>query len=233
MGELAMKHMCIQRQLNAPKGNFNKFGGYAYRSCEDILEALKPILSEQRCTITISDSVVMIGDRYYVEATATLHDCESADAVSCTAYAREADDKKGMDAAQVTGAASSYARKYALNGLFCIDDTKDADTMDNSGAAAPKKSTPKSKPAQATQPTPAPVQAEAAAQPTETDPAMIRADAVSIKQLFNDCEAQGVNVPALCTMYKVAQLHELSVKQYNHIISNWDRVKNMVKGVTQ
>lgn len=87
--------------------------------------------------------------------------------------------------------------------------------------------------AQAAQPTPAPVQAEKPVQPTETDPAMIRADAVSIKQLFNDCEAQGVNVPALCTMYKVAQLHELSVKQYNHIISNWDRVKNMVKGVTQ
>jgi hypothetical protein len=114
----------IQRELKAPKGNYNSFGKYSYRSCEDILEAVKPLLGDE-ATLTLSDKIVQLGDRYYVEATAELFDGEKS--VSKTAYAREALDKKGMDDAQITGSASSYARKYALNGLFCIDDTKDAD----------------------------------------------------------------------------------------------------------
>lgn len=116
----------IQKKLKAPKGQFNKFGKYYYRSCEDILEAVKPILADAGCTLTLSDEVVLIGDRYYVKAIAWLKG-EDVDEV-VTAYAREADNKAGMDSSQITGTASSYARKYALNGLFCIDDTKDADT---------------------------------------------------------------------------------------------------------
>lgn len=123
------KIVAIQSMLKAPKGQYNSFGKYNYRSCEDILEGVKPLLAEQELILTIEDSIEMIGDRYYVKATATLSD--GTNSISTSAYARESLDKKGMDASQVTGATSSYARKYALNGLLCIDDTKDADTMNN------------------------------------------------------------------------------------------------------
>lgn len=121
----------IQQGLKAPKGQFNAFGKYKYRSCEDILEAVKPLLDEQACTLVISDTIELIGDRYYIKATATLTNSEGMKETA-TAFAREQENKAGMDSSQLTGATSSYARKYALNGLFCIDDTKDADTMDNS-----------------------------------------------------------------------------------------------------
>lgn len=121
----------VQSELKAPKNQYNSFGKYRYRSCEDILEGVKPLLQKYRCAITLSDSIELIGDRYYVKATATFYDCETLGQISNTAYARESDDKKGMDASQITGTASSYARKYALNGLLLIDDTKDADTDEN------------------------------------------------------------------------------------------------------
>lgn len=122
--------MKIQQELKAPKGQKNSFGGYSYRSCEDILEAVKPLLAKYKCVLTLNDKLVQIGERYYVEATASITDVESGkdNLVYNTAYAREEESKKGMDASQLTGATSSYARKYALNGLFAIDDTKDADT---------------------------------------------------------------------------------------------------------
>jgi len=118
----------IQKELKAPKGQTNAFGKYKYRSAEDILEAVKPLLND--CILNISDTIEHLGDRYYVKATVTLKDIDGE--ITSTAYARESEDKKGMDSAQITGAASSYARKYAMNGMFAIDDTKDADTMDNS-----------------------------------------------------------------------------------------------------
>ena len=121
------KLMNIQKELKAPKSQMNKFGGYSYRSCEDILEALKPLLAKNKCILTITDNIELIGDRYYVKATATLIDTESGDTISVNASAREEDSKKGMDSSQLTGSCSSYARKYALNGLFAIDDTKDSD----------------------------------------------------------------------------------------------------------
>lgn len=117
----------IQKKLKAPKNQKNTFGGYKYRSCEDILEAVKPLLYEQDCTLTINDEVVSVVDSVYVKATATLTDCVSDSQVTATAYAREQENAKGMSDPQITGSCSSYARKYALNGLFCIDDTKDAD----------------------------------------------------------------------------------------------------------
>lgn len=126
----------IQTELSAPKGQFNKFGGYAYRSCEDILEALKPLLKKHKACVTISDDIVMVGDRVYVKATATLTADEES--ITATAYAREAEDKKGMDSAQVTGSTSSYARKYALNGLFAIDDNKDPDDPQGNPPTPPK-----------------------------------------------------------------------------------------------
>lgn len=118
----------IQNELKAPKGQFNNFGKYKYRSCEDILEALKPILKKNRTSLVISDELENIGERYYIKATATIYDLDSEQTLFNTAYAREELEKKGQDGSQITGTASSYARKYALNGLFNIDDTKDADT---------------------------------------------------------------------------------------------------------
>lgn len=119
----------IQSRLKAPKKNVNKFGGYNYRKCEDILEAAKPICNELNCAIILSDDIVVIADRVYVKATATILNSEGA-TYSVNAYAREEESKKGMDNAQVTGSASSYARKYALNGLLAIDDTNDPDTYE-------------------------------------------------------------------------------------------------------
>ena len=120
----------IQSKLNAPKGQYNSFGKYNYRNCEDILQALKPILSEHKCHVSLSDEVVIVGNRFYIKATATITDSEN-NSFSTTAFAREAESKKGMDESQVTGSTSSYARKYALNGLFAIDDNKDADMLNN------------------------------------------------------------------------------------------------------
>lgn len=125
----------IQSELKAPKGQFNAYGKYKYRSCEDILEAVKPILKKNNCTLLLSDSLIYVGERYYIKATATLVNAEGK-SVSTEAYAREEETKKGMDASQITGASSSYARKYALNGLLCIDDNKDSDTT-NTGDNAP------------------------------------------------------------------------------------------------
>ena len=136
----------IQSLLKAPKGQFNNFGNYKYRSCEDILEAAKPVLAEFSMSIILSDEIVSVADRVYVKATATLCHDDGKIAAQTTAYAREALTKRGMDESQVTGASSSYARKYALNGLLAIDDTKDADTRDNTGKDEyPPKYTPQHK----------------------------------------------------------------------------------------
>ena len=127
------KLMQVQTLLKAPKGQFNSFGKYKYRSCEDILEALKPLLSEVKATLTLTDRVLQIGERFYIEATATFTDVEKQESISVCALAREDDSKKGMDLAQVTGSVSSYSRKYSLNGLFLIDDTKDSDSTNTHG----------------------------------------------------------------------------------------------------
>lgn len=128
MTNIQSKLISIQTELKAPKNLYNSFGKYKYRNAEGICEAVKPFLSKHNVSLTISDDIVEVGGRIYVKATATLSDGSTDGSVSVTAYAREADDKKGMDAAQVTGATSSYARKYALNGLFLLDDTKDVDS---------------------------------------------------------------------------------------------------------
>ena len=140
---LQQKLIEIQSELKTPKSQFNKFGGYNYRNCEDILEAVKPLCVKHDVVPLLSDEIVMIGERYYVKSIAKITD--GKDEIVTTAFARESFDKKGMDESQITGSASSYARKYALNGLFCIDDTKDADFMDNSQnkkqASAPTQTT--------------------------------------------------------------------------------------------
>lgn len=121
----------VQTRIKAPKKLYNTFGNYRYRNAEGILEAVKPYLSEYNLCLTLGDEIVQAGERYYIKATATLYDGMGSGSVSVSAYAREAAVKKGMDDSQITGTASSYARKYALNGLFLLDDTKDADTDEN------------------------------------------------------------------------------------------------------
>lgn len=149
MSKLNEKLLSAQYELKAPKGQFNSFGKYKYRSSEDILEAVKPINNKFGFTLTLSDKPVLIGDWHYIEATATITDGEEQ--LSVTAYARESQTKKGMDDSQITGTASSYARKYALNGLYLIDDTKDADTDEHKHQANKPTSKPKVKAANATQ----------------------------------------------------------------------------------
>lgn len=122
--------IAIQSELKAPKSQFNKFGGYKYRKAEDILEAVKPLLNKQKCTLTITDDIVMVGNRIYVKATATIKN-EKGECETTTGWAREEETRKGMDGSQITGASSSYARKYALNGLFAIDDNADSDTTND------------------------------------------------------------------------------------------------------
>ncbi len=145
----------IQNELKAPKGQRNNFGKYNYRSCEDILEAVKPLCAKHGCLLTITDELLLIGDRFYIKATATVITADEENRHvdwehSVSAFAREPESKKGMDVSQITGSASSYARKYALNGLFCIDDTKDADSMDNSTEAQEQAPQPQEKPKQIT-----------------------------------------------------------------------------------
>lgn len=124
------KLLSIQNELKAPKNQYNKFGKYNYRSCEDILEAIKPLCLKYGAVLLVDDYVEQVGERFYIKAKASLIDIDTEQEIYACAYARESENKKGMDSAQVTGATSSYARKYALNGLFCIDDTKDVDTQE-------------------------------------------------------------------------------------------------------
>lgn len=134
----------IQSSLKAPKGQTNKFGGYKYRSCEDILEAVKPHLQSHSLVLTITDEITEVGGRVYVKATAVVHN-KDGHSIQTTGFAREEENKKGMDSSQITGSASSYARKYALNGLFCIDDTKDSDATNSHGRTAPARKAPAKK----------------------------------------------------------------------------------------
>ena len=143
--EIYKKLLKIQRELKAPKTQYNSFGKYKYRNAEDIPEAVKPIAHAEGCIVLCSDDVEIIGEHYYVKATAMLIDADGDGKVCATALAREEEEKKGMDASQITGSTSSYARKYALNGLFAIDDNADSDTTNNGTTAneQPKKQPPR------------------------------------------------------------------------------------------
>ena len=186
----------IQSELKAPKNQYNKFGEYYYRSCEDILEGLKPILLKYQCSIRLVDEMIMLGDRYYVKAVAVLTDEENGECVQTVAFAREELQKKGMDASQVTGSASSYARKYALNGMFAIDDTKDADTQDNR-----EKDKPKPNRAQARQ--------QAAKPKLEKG-----ADVESIRAQM---AITGTNEADVLNYYKVKRLEDINGKALEHL----------------
>lgn len=197
------KLLYIQQNLKAPKGQYNSFGDYRYRSCEDIQEALKPLLAEVKAVLLLNDEIVQIGDRFYIKATACLQDAESTEKVTNTAYARETDTNPKMDAAQITGSCSSYARKYALNGLFCIDDAKDPDAMPNADSGqVPSKGRGQ--------------QAKKTALSTEYQDE-IKAEAVRT----------GTDLKKVCSRYKVQSIADLSIEQYRRAMSAFRKMESV------
>ena len=186
----------VQEALKAPKNQYNKFGDYHYRNCEDILEAAKPLMKEVKAALVVGDELVLTGDRYYIKATARFIDCESTEKVENTAYARESQDKKGMDVSQVTGSTSSYARKYALNGLFCIDDVKDADNQDNTGKTPAKQGK-----ATAT---------AGSGKAEKITEAMIE----SVKSLIEKHSSKGAKMEKILTIYKIKDIADMTTDQY-------------------
>lgn len=191
----------VQSDLKAPKNQYNKFGGYNYRNCEDIQEAVKPLLKAVKAALVVGDELVLIGDRYYIKATARFIDCESGETVENTAYAREEQEKKGMDVSQVTGSTSSYARKYALNGLFCIDDVKDADNQNNASGGTGKGTSKGSRKNDARK-----VQGQAG----KVTEAMIR----TLQSMTERYSAKGLKMDKILSMYKLTAITDMDTEQY-------------------
>lgn len=193
----------VQAELKAPKSKFNSFGKYKYRSLEDILEGVKPLLEKNKASLVIADSIEQVGDRYYLKATATFIDTENGESVSNSALARESADKKGMDDSQITGTASSYARKYALNGLLLIDDTKDADTDE------------------------AHVEKEARAEKAKddeknealvTDIGDMKIAPVKVNVLKGDIDSGLMNEEKMLAYFKVEELEDVTEKQFSDYV---------------
>lgn len=193
----------IQKEISVPKDNVNEFGKYKYRSCEDILAAVKPLLEKTRTVLTLDDEIVLVNERYYIKATATLVSVVDGklDTITNCAYAREEEVKKGLDASQITGSCSSYARKYALAGLFLLNGEKDADARDNR---------------------------EPEERPTEDNMAKKITD-TQLKTLQSKCKNDNVDEAYICNSFHVKSLKDLTGAQYKTTIDHWDKVKE--KGV--
>lgn len=196
------KMMKIQTTLKAPKNLFNSFGNYKYRNAEGILEAVKPLLAENKLSMYISDDVQAVNDRVYVKATVSIFDIETGESVMATASAREALNKKGMDDSQITGTASSYARKYALNGIFLLDDTKDADTDEN--------------------------QKERTARANKQEQNKEKLDQMKIslvkqKTLLDLCEDEKFDINKILKSYKHESIKDITEGQYKYIVANKDK----------
>ena len=215
------KLQIIQTELKAPKNQYNSFGKYKYRSCEDVQEGVKPLLAKTKTALTLSDEIIVIGERYYIKATATLFDCESEERIINIAYAREEESKKGMDGSQVTGASSSYARKYALNGLFCIDDAKDSDST-NTGENGNKKtnSKPDNKPSQTKEPTDAEIAAG------QQKIASQKIGQAKINTIRKELERTGVNEMAICKRYKVETLENITEELFIKVMNALAKTKS-------
>jgi len=231
---LTEKLLYIQQNLKAPKSQYNKFGGFYYRSCEDILEAVKPLLKEMKTVLLISDDIVLKGERFYVEATATLKDTESGEEIHNKGCAREAADNKAkMDAAQVTGSSSTYARKYALNGLFCIDDSRDPDMAEPEGRGSRQAADQnRQKQQQAPQDNkgrtganaggkenPGGCQAGFTGSPESTGQGFARAEYIS--NIRAEMERTGVTEQELCQKCGIRSLDEMTAGQYRYIMGRF------------
>ena len=197
------KLLAVQTTLKAPKDQYNDFGKYKYRSCESILEAVKPLLHDNKLLLNLTDDIVAAGERIYVKATATLIDAEDTnESITTTAFAREPEDKKGMDDSQVTGTASSYARKYALNAMFLIDDTKDADTNEHQAEVREK--------------------AKKQAQ-KKAEEKTVKKEKTMLDGIRENCEKSGIPVAWICDLYKVEKLEDLKPSSQKTVITQWDK----------
>lgn len=196
---ISEKLMRIQTQIKAPKNLYNHFGKYHYRNAEGICEAVKPFLEKEKVTLVLTDDIKQIGERIYVQATAQLIDVETNEQVTVSAYARESLDKKGMDDSQITGTASSYARKYALNGLFLLDDTKDADTDEYKNQTE-------------------------ASQSNKRDPSLITGE--QIAQIKLEMLRTGINEEYLCKHYNLAQFIDMTQEQYKNAMASFKKTPN-------
>lgn len=197
------KLMQVQQRLKAPKSQYNKFGDFYYRSCEDIQEAAKPILAEVKAVLLVSDEVVQVGSRFYIKATAKFQDTESPDSITNSAYARESEEKPKMDVAQVTGSCSSYARKYALNGLFCIDDAKDPDCTQGVNAVQMPQRQQK---------------------PKQQKP---KAGKAELDRLREEAGRTGTDLSKVCARYLVDRIEDLSPEQYQRAMSAFRKMETV------
>jgi hypothetical protein len=202
----------IQTKIKAPKNLYNSFGKYKYRNAEGICEAVKPYLAEQKCSLTLSDEIIDVGGRIYVKATATLHDNETSESISVSAMAREAEEKKGMDESQITGTASSYARKYALNGLFLLDDTKDADSDEHHVEAEEKQKR---------------ANEEEAHNKAVEDVGKMKISQIKVDALTEKAVADNVPLKRILELYKLVDVKLMTEKQYRNCIDNWEKIKGM------
>ncbi len=203
----------VQQNLKAPKNQYNQFGDYHYRSCEDIQEALKPLMAQVKALLLVYDDIELIGDRYYVKSTAVFQDTESNSGISNTAFARETDNRPKMDAAQITGSCSSYARKYALNGLFCIDDAKDPDSMkndqqDNKGTtrqpSGQKSSRENTRPAAG----------QTGSTQNRSAGSRVYVTQAHINTIRAEIERTGVHEESVCGRYKINRLEDMTMEQF-------------------
>ena len=201
------KLLYIQQNLKAPKGQYNSFGDYHYRSCEDIQEALKPLLSTVKAVLLLNDEIIQIGERFYIKATARLQDVESSECVANSAYARECESKPKMDAAQITGSCSSYARKYALNGLFCIDDAKDPDMMSNEAESGSRSKGTRQQSS------------------GQTAPAKLKTEYQT--KLRKEAERTGTALKKVCERYKVKDISYLTMEQYQRAMVAFSKMESL------
>lgn len=206
------KLMQIQTKIKAPKNLYNSFGKYKYRNAEGICESVKPFLEETNCSLILSDEIVNVGDRYYIKATATLYDNETQKSISASAFARESFEKKGQDESQITGTASSYARKYALNGLFLLDDTKDADSDEHHEEAEAKAKRAKE---------------EEAHDKAVEDISKMKISKIKVDALAEKAVADNVPLKRLLDLYKLADLESMNEKQYRNCMDNWKKIVEM------
>lgn len=193
------KLLSVQTELKAPKNQDNLFGGFKYRSCEDILEAVKPLLHRVKAVLVISDDIIAAGNRFYVKATATFQDVESQEQVKAFGYAREPDSRPKMDEAQVTGSSSSYARKYALNGLFCIDDTKDPDVTNTGQERTPKRQ-------------------------QKAESGRVSITQAQLATLRHEADSKGVDHSTICQRYGKKKLDELTVLDFKKAMSGLSKM---------
>lgn len=204
------KLMKVQTEIKAPKNLRNTFGNYNYRNAESICEAVKPYLERENLSLKLDDSIELVGDRFYVKATATLMDNTTEETITASAYAREELNKKGMDSSQLTGATSSYARKYALNGLFLLDDTKDPDS-DEYATQTGREKTNKEK-----------IEDDVKTADVES----MKISEIKVKILQDKCKSDGVPEDKILSLYKVKKLSDLTEKKFRNINENWEKIKD-------